>query len=607
MLDRTASLVTITSSGTQKRRIIGGIRVEGWQSDVFNGHECLSAAIPTDPKGALLPFTDLFVNGHRAKTTRFPKVGNLKLVSTEEQESGHVFPKHRSCDAGSSRYFLVNPDDLASVQNIEDATIHYYHYWIDEHSPIQSYDAKTGKLTMLLHSRFSCNALYEENHTGCTVYYLTGVPNTFCEAGEWYADRANGKIYYIPENESVKPDTIEAIIPTTDRLFEIESEDIVLENLELFVTSGDYASTAWTEAFRDKPDFVGVGGDIQSVCWAPGAITFRAADRCAIRGCHLHGLGIHAVEIAPSCRRIRIENNEIDDICAGGVKIEGGHDADDLARVTSDCVVRGNHIHHCGKRYQAGCGILAMHASNLDLCDNEIHDLEYSGISVGWIWGYAPSATYGNRICGNHIYNIGKGNLSDMGGIYTLGAQRGTVIADNRIHNIRCKTYGAWGIYLDEGSGQITVERNVVYGAQTECLHLHYGQNNVVKNNVFFNDIGNHCIRVSKYEYHEQISFEQNLLISNDKPFYFYRGHTLGASHNLLWSPSQKLPMLYEFVDGPIYSLSEWQTMFGNDRGSVFADPKIEKLAEYDFTLAEDSPAFALGFIPLSDRVCKPE
>lgn len=77
----------------------------------------------------------------------------------------------------------------------------------------------------------------------------------------------------------------------------------------------------------------------------------------------------------------------------------------------------------------AGCGILLMHASECEISDNEIHDLEYTGISIGWCWGYADSSTYGNIIKGNHIYDIGKGNLSDMG-----------------------------GIYLDEGSSYMTVE-----------------------------------------------------------------------------------------------------------------------------------------------------
>lgn len=600
------SLVTLTSAGTTQKRIIGGVRIEGWQADTFNGHACLSATVPTDETGEPLYFSDLFINGHRAQTTRYPKSGTLKLVSTEEQESGKSFSLHGSHFEGSSRWFLVHPEDLADVVGVENATIHYYHYWIDEHSPVQSYDRETGKLTMLLHSRFSTNALYEQNHHGRTTYYLTGIANTFSEPDEWYLDRKQAKVYYIPADDTITPDTIEAIVPTVDRLIDIEGDEITVENLELFVTCGEYVSTTATDSYKALPDFVGVGGDIQSVCWAPGAITFRATQNCTLQKCHLHGLGIHGIVIEPSCRRIRIESNEIDDICAGGIKIEGGAAGEDETRMTSDCTVRGNHIHHCGRRYEAGCGVLVKHASYVEISDNEIHDLEYSGISVGWLWGYAPSSTYGNRICGNHIYNIGNGNLSDMGGIYTLGPQRGTVISENRIHDVRCMTYGAWGIYLDEGSGMITVERNVVYRTQNDAFHLHYGQNNVVKNNIFFAE-GACCLRISKYEHHNQIAFENNILITDGEPIYHRRGHSLTSCHNLLWSTKGECPAAYRHMNGTDYSLEDWFGTFGQDKGSLFADPKIAGLADYDFTLAEDSPAIALGFIPLPEKVAKPK
>lgn len=601
-IPKDVTLVTLTSVGTQKKRIIGGMRIDGWQYDTFNGHDCLSASIPTDAHGEPLNFTDLFINGHRAQTMRYPKVGTLKLVSTEEQESG---------SKGSSRWFLVNSDELANVEGIENAMIHYYHYWVDEHSSIQSYDRETGKLTMRLHSRFSTNALYEQNHPGRTTFYLTGIASGFSAPDEWYFDRKQSKVYYIPTDDTITPDTIEAIVPTVDRMIDVEGDEITIENLDLFVTCGDYVSTKMTEDRKTIEDFIGVGSDIQAVCWAPGAVTFRATQRCTVQNCRLHGLGIHAIVIEPSCRRIRIEGNEIDDICAGGIKIEGGAVGEDESRMTSDCIVRGNHIHHCGRRYEAGCGVLVMHASYIEICDNEIHDLEYSGISVGWVWGYAPSSTYGNRICGNHIYNIGNGNLSDMGGIYMLGPQKGTVISDNRIHDVRCMTYGAWGIYLDEGSGMITVERNVVYRTQNEPMHLHYGQNNVIKNNIFFAE-GTCCVLITKYEHHNQIAFENNILITDGEPIYYRRGHSLSSCRNLLWSTKGEPPKAYRHiacrhVDGADYSFEDWREVFGQDKGSLVADPKIAGLADYDFTLAEDSPAIALGFVPLSDKVAKPK
>ena len=67
------------------------------------------------------------------------------------------------------------------------------------------------------------------------------------------------------------------------------------------------------------------------------------------------------------------------------------------------------------------------------------------------------------------------------------------------------------------------------------------------------------------------------------------------------------MPAAYRHMNGTDYSFEEWLGAFGQDKGSLFANPKILGLADYDFTLAEDSPAISLGFIPLSEKVAKPK
>ena len=593
--------VTLTSYGS-KKRVLGGVRIDGWRPDTFMGVSCLSAKLPPREDGERWCFTDLFVNGKRASVTRYPKEGMLTLVDTEEKPRDgryHGSPQN----AGTSRWFVVHPEDLAGIDRVEDAIINYHHYWVDEHSPIESYDYESGKLVMRYTSRFSVSARYDTDTYGATRYYLTNVPNTFSRAGEWYLDRETQTVYYIPADDSVTADTIEAYAPILSRLIEIEGEDIHLQNLELTVTTGDYASVRRTDPATGEK--ILCGSDSQSVCSAPGAVTFTRSARCEMTDCYLHGVGIHGVNITEGCRHIRIEHNHIEDICAGGIRICGGAVGCDPAEKTQTCAVIGNHIAYCGIRYAAGCGVLVMHASDNEICDNEIHDLSYSGISAGWVWGYADSATYGNRICRNHIYRIGMGNLSDMGGIYLLGPQKGTVVAENRIHDVSCAQYGAWGIYLDEGSSFVTLEKNVVFRAMSNCLHLHYGSQNVVRNNLFFGG-SSPCIRIGQEELHQQILFEQNILVTDGAPFYSYRGdHSIAARRNLLWDLQSKTPMAFRHKHGEEISLSDWQTLYGHDRGSILADPMLKDPANGDFTLSERSPAYDLGFSPLPDAVAK--
>ncbi|NJL51573.1 MAG: right-handed parallel beta-helix repeat-containing protein [Hydrococcus sp. SU_1_0] len=112
-------------------------------------------------------------------------------------------------------------------------------------------------------------------------------------------------------------------------------------------------------------------------------------------------------------------------------------------------------------------------------------------MSVGWTWGSANSPTANNIIEFNHIHHLGKladGEqplINDNGGIYTLGVQPGTKIRSNLIHDIQAHNYGGWGIYLDEGSSQILVENNIVYRTRKGSFHLHRGEDNIVRNNIF--------------------------------------------------------------------------------------------------------------------------
>ena len=594
--------VTIESHG-KRRRIIGGFQITGWRRDIKDGINCLSAELKPNKDGSLPVFTDLYVNGKRASVTRYPKSGTLRAVMTEENKA-----EYKDELLGNSHWFIARREDLIDVDGIEDATVNYYHFWIDEHSPVKHFDPETMRIDMSYPSRFTLTTLYENRAPSDMYYYLTNVRSSFKNVGEWYLDRADGKIYYIPrENED--ENSIEVIAPLTDKLLIINGRDIRIRGLELTVTKCEHKSK--TE-FRDDPltgliveSDVIYAGDGQSVRTAPGAISIENTHRVTLSDCYVHSLGIYAVSVEAGCHHIRIENNLIEDVAAGGIRIFGGKHGSAEKYHVNDCYISNNEIRDIGKIYDAGCGILICHAHDNVIENNEIHHGGYTGISVGWVWGYADSETYGNIIRSNHIHHLGYGTLSDMGGIYLLGKQHGTVVSENRIHHIDCENYGAWGIYLDEGTSFVTVENNVVYDTKEECFDIHYGSHNIVKNNVFVGTSGHFPVRTSKNELLSEVCFERNIIVSLKCPIYNPQSgaNTFGARANFVWDASGRDVVMFTDRDGNEISLEEWQRVYGMDPDTVSVDPAFRSIEKRDFTLDERSPLLDMGFKRLPESV----
>lgn len=584
-----------------RKRIIGGIKVEGWKNDTFNGKACISAKLPEKNDGSRWDFTDLYINGKRASFTRFPKSGTLKARRTENEYGGFEEWNHLY---DSSKWFDAYAEDLSDIEGIEDAIVSYYHYWIDEHSPIESYDRKTGHLVMKYASRFGITTCYDNNATHNLHYYLENLPGFFSSENEWYLDRSAGVVYYMPR-EGIDISNIEAFAPVSEKLFVIEGEeeepinDIRIRNLELICTKGDYVSDIILDKMTGEISHgEKYGSDVQSVHLAEGAVTYRFANRCSLYDCVLKNLGVHAVFIDRGCTGTRVENCIIDDIAAGGISIRGAAYGCEKKYENSHNVIRGNKITWCGRRYAAGCGVLVCHSHDNEISENEIAYLDYTGISIGWVWGYANSNTYGNLVRKNHIHHIGLGNLSDMGGIYTLGTQNGTVIEENEVHDVTSRHYCGNGIYTDEGSSYILIERNCVYDIKNACFLQHYGRENVVKNNVLA--FGGECVNLGREEMHEGAIIERNVMLQNKDPMYsahFTVVVSLAKRDNIYHDVSGDITMYYYDELGKYISLDEWnENVCHSEEGARFSDPEVKDHEKRDFSMTDGSFAVKSGF-----------
>ena len=262
--------------------------------------------------------------------------------------------------------------------------------------------------------------------------------------------------------------------------------------------------------------------------------------------------------------------------------------------------VSDNRIHDIGKIYPAAVGVWIGQSGYNSVSHNEIFDTFYTAVSVGWTWGYGQTNAHFNTVEYNMLYNIGRGLLSDMGAIYTLGIQNGTVIRNNVIHDVDSFDYGGWGIYPDEGSSFIVIENNITYRTKSAGFHQHYGKKNIVQNNIFAFGKEKQLMR-SRTEEHQSFSFEKNIV-------YWDTGDLLGSNwkddhylldNNIYWDASGKE------VRFDTWSFAEWQKR-GMDVHSIIADPLFQDPKKYDFRLKPGSPVLLMGFQPIDVKAVGP-
>jgi parallel beta-helix repeat protein len=553
----------------------GGTVVSGWKAGADGRW---TATVPGVKEG-WYP-RQLVIDGERRYRTRLPKEGFFRVAGFAGAD-----PKGRY-DIPADKFEFKDGDLRSGWTNPADIDITVLHFWVDTHLPVKSIDEQAHVVSLACRSRRRLTDDY--NATGAR-YYVDNVYEALSAPGEWYLDRASGALTYLPR-PGEDPAKAQAVLPVAPRLIELAGRPEAGQLVEHLSFKGlAFSDTLWSLPPTDA-------GDVQAANTVPGALLLVGARDCAVEGCSLVNLGTYGVEVGRGSHDCRFAGNEFAHLAGGGLKISGGDAKSGEKLRTGGMTIVDNHLHHLGELYHSSVGVLVMHASGNTIAHNHIHHLFYTGISVGWVWGYGPSVSRDNLIEANDIHDIGQKLLSDMGGIYMLGRQPGTVVRGNRIHDVDSWGYGGWGIYTDEGSSGIVIEGNLVYRTKSGGFHQHYGQDNVLRNNIFV-DAREQQLQRTRMEDHLSFTFERNIVCWSGG------GKLLGSNwkddryamdYNCYWHAGGE-PRFAE------WSFADWQKR-GKDVHSLIVDPHFTDPAHDDYSLAPDSPALKLGFAPLDLR-----
>jgi parallel beta-helix repeat protein len=322
----------------------------------------------------------------------------------------------------------------------------------------------------------------------------------------------------------------------------------------------------------------------------PAVVSLGGALNCAIEECEVAHVGTYGIWLGRGCKDNRLVQNELHDLGAGGFRIGEDHMAKEDVSEASRNLVHNNYIHDGGHVYAAGVGIWVAQSGQNTIAHNEIHDLDYSGMSIGWNWNDAPNRTKANVIEYNHIHHVLRGVLSDGGGIYTLGSQPGAVLRGNVIHDVfayEAPTI-AWGIYLDAGSNSLLIENNLCYNTHTGGIMLGGAHDCIVRNNIFARAATAQVWRPRG----KGVVFERNICD-------VAQGGLFQAGWGGAVEPAWDYNLYYRSDGQPLLfcedTFEEWKAR-GIDAHSVVADPMFVNAAACDFRLKPESPALGLGF-----------
>ena len=499
----------IRSVGDEKVILSGGISINGWKKQ----GKVWVADVPVF-NGRPLDFRQLWVNGKKAVRARdvedFEKMN--RICSVDEKNEILYVP------AVSIRRLIDNKGNLKAKY----AEMVLHQMWCVANLRIRSVEVQGDSAAIRFHqpeSRIQFEHLWPrpmvttDGHN--SAFYLTNARELQDVPGEWYHDMDARKVYYYPR-EGEKMQEAEVIVPAVETLVRVEGTvdrpvcHIRFEKITFSYTTWMrpsekghvplQAGMYLTDGYRIDPkmqrNYLNHPLDNQGWLGRPAAaVRVVAAKQIDFERCRFEHLGSTGLDYEEAVQGGVVRGCLFRDIAGNGLLVGSfspaahethlPYDPADRREVCTQQQINNCYFTEIGNEDWGCLAIAAGYVGDVNIEHNEISEVPYSGISLGWGWTQTVNCMRNNRVHANLIHHYAK-HMYDVAGIYTLGSQPKSYVTENCVHSIYKPGYvhdpNHWFyLYTDEGSSFITVRDNWTEGEK--YLQNANGPGNVWENN----------------------------------------------------------------------------------------------------------------------------
>ena len=499
----------IRSVGDEKVILSGGISINGWKKQ----GKVWVADVPAF-NGRPLDFRQLWVNGKKAVRARdvedFEKMN--RICSVDEKNEILYVPAVSICR------LIDNKGNLKAKY----AEMVLHQMWCVANLRIRSVEVQGDSAAIRFHqpeSRIQFEhpwprpMVTTDGHN--SAFYLTNARELQDVPGEWYHDMDARKVYYYPR-EGEKMQEAEVIVPAVETLVQVEGTldrpvcHIRFEKITFSYTTWMrpsekghvplQAGMYLTDGYRIDPkmqrNYLNHLLDNQGWLGRPAAaVRVVAARQIDFERCRFEHLGSTGLDYEEAVQGGVVRGCLFRDIAGNGLLVGSfspdahethlPYDPADRREVCTQQQINNCYFTEIGNEDWGCLAIAAGYVGDVNIEHNEISEVPYSGISLGWGWTQTVNCMRNNRVHANLIHHYAK-HMYDVAGIYTLGSQPKSYVTENCVHSIYKPGYvhdpNHWFyLYTDEGSSFITVRDNWTEGEK--YLQNANGPGNVWENN----------------------------------------------------------------------------------------------------------------------------